>query len=154
MAQHSKPRRGSHAFSPRKRASSIVPTIKSWPSDGSKPYLQGFAGYKAGMTHVLVVDYRPTSTTSGQEVMVPVTILETPPMKIFAIRLYENTPYGLKAKTEIWADDLKELEKVIPIPKKKKEKEIDEYDEIRVLSYTQPWKVKGIPQKKTTNHGN
>lgn len=148
MAQHSKPRRGSHAFSPRKRASSIVPTIKSWPSDGSKPYLQGFAGYKAGMTHVLVVDYRPTSTTSGQEVMVPVTILETPPMKIFAIRLYENTPYGLKAKTEIWADDLKELEKVIPIPKKKKEKEIDEYDEIRVLSYTQPWKVKGIPQKK------
>ena len=151
MAQHSKPKRGSHAFSPRKRARAIVPTIRSWPSsDGNKPYLQGFAGYKAGMTHVLIVDYRPTSTTSGQQVFVPVTVLETPPMKIFAVRLYKNTPYGMKALTEIWAegDAIKELKGVVPIPKKKKEKEIKEYDDVRILAMTEPWRITGIPQKK------
>ncbi|MCD6473891.1 MAG: 50S ribosomal protein L3 [Thermoplasmata archaeon] len=152
MAQHSKPKRGSHAFSPRKRARSIVPTIRSWPSDNgaSKPYLQGFAGYKAGMTHVLVVDYRPTSTTSGQQVFVPVTVLETPPMKIFALRLYQKTPYGMKSLTEIWADGdaIKELQDVIPVPKKKKEKEVKQYDDIRVLAMTEPWKITGVPQKK------
>ncbi len=149
MAQHHKPKRGSHAFSPRKRARSIVPTIRSWPSDnGSKPYLQGFAGYKAGMTHVLIVDYRPTSTTSGQQVFVPVTVLETPPMKIFALRLYKKTPYGMKSLTEIWADDVKELQGVVPVPKKKKEKEIKEYDDVRVLAITQPSLITGVPQKK------
>jgi len=150
MAQHHKPKRGSHAFSPRKRARSIVPTIRSWPPDNGagKPYLQGFAGYKAGMTHVLVVDYRPTSTTSGQQVFVPVTVLETPPMKIFALRLYKKTPYGMKSLTEIWADDVKELQGVMPIPKKKKEKEVKEYDDVRVLAITQPSLVTGVPQKK------
>ncbi|HDN96226.1 MAG TPA: 50S ribosomal protein L3 [Thermoplasmatales archaeon] len=148
MAQHSKPKRGSLAFSPRKRASSETPRIKSWPADGEKPCLQGFAGYKAGMTHVLVVDYRPTSTTSGQEVFVPVTILETPPMKIAAIRFYEYTPYGLKTKTEIWADNgIDELAKRLPLPKKKKEKEVKDFDEIRVLAYTEPWKITGVPKK-------
>lgn len=146
MAQHSKPRRGSLAYSPRKRARSIVPTIKRWP-ESSKPSLQGFAGYKAGMTHVLVVDYRPTSTTSGQEVMVPVSVLETPPMKIAAIRLYESTPYGMKTKTEIWADGIEELAKRIPLPKKKKEKRIDEFDDVRVIAYTQPYKVTGVDKK-------
>jgi len=129
-----------------------VPTIRSWPSDNgtNKPYLQGFAGYKAGMTHVLVVDYRPTSTTSGQQVFVPVTVLETPPMKVFALRLYKKTPYGMKSLTEIWADGdaIKELQDVVPIPKKRKEKEIKEYDDVRVLAMTEPWKITGIPQKK------
>ncbi len=147
MAQHSKPRRGSHAYSPRKRARRETPRIKAWPSDGDKPALQGFAGYKAGMTHVLVVDYRPTSTTSGQEVFVPVTVLEAPPMKIAAIRFYEYTPYGLKTKTEIWADGIEELAERMPLPKKKKEKSIDNFDEIRVLAYTEPWRITGVPKK-------
>ena len=147
MVQHSRPKRGSLGYSPRKRARSIVPTIKAWPNDGNKPSLQGFAGYKAGMSHVLIIDYRPTSTTSGQEVFVPVTVLETPPMKIAAIRLYKKTPYGLKAETEIWADNVKELEKIMPLPKKKNEKEVNEYDDVRVIAYTEPWKIGGIPKK-------
>lgn len=149
MAQHHKPKRGSLGYSPRKRARSIVPTIKAWPKDGDKPKLQGFAGYKAGMTHIFMIDYRPTSTTAGQEVFSPVTVVETPPMKIAAVRLYEKTPYGLKTKTEIWAepDSIKELGKVMPLPKKKKEKEIDSYDEVRVLAYTEPWRMSGVPKK-------
>ena len=147
MAQHSKPKRGSHAYSPRKRAAKETPRIKAWPGNGEKPVLQGFAGYKAGMSHVLLIDYRPTSTTSGQEVFVPVTILETPPMKIAAIRFYEYTPYGLRAKTEIWADNIEELSKRLPLPKNKKGKEVEDFDEIRVLAYTEPWRISGIPKK-------
>jgi len=149
MAQHHKPKRGSLGYSPRKRARSIVPTIKAWPEDGQEVRLQGFAGYKAGMTHIFMLDYRPTSTTAGQEVFAPVTIVETPPMKIAAVRLYEKTPYGLKTKTEIWAepDSIKELGSVMPLPKKRKEKEVDSYDEIRVLAYTEPWRMTGVPKK-------
>ena len=147
MAQHSKPKRGSHAYSPRKRAAKETPRIQAWPQNGDKPVLQGFAGYKAGMSHVLLVDYRPTSTTSGQEVFVPVTILETPPMKIAAIRFYEYTPYGMKTKTEMWAEGVEELAGRMPIPKNKRGKETEEFDEIRVLAYTEPWRISGIPKK-------
>ncbi|KAA0003602.1 MAG: 50S ribosomal protein L3 [Thermoplasmata archaeon] len=141
------PRRGSKGYSPRKRARSEVPRIQSWPNGDDKPRLQGFAGYKAGMTHVFVVDYRPTSTTSGQEVMVPVTVVETPPMKIAAIRVYKSTPYGLKTVTETWADNVEELKGRIPIPKKTKELEVEDFDDIRVIAYTKPRDVTGVPKK-------
>jgi len=108
--------------------------------------LQGFAGYKAGMTHIFAIDYRPTSTTSGQEVVMPVTVVETPPMKIAAYRLYESTPYGLRAITEVWGE-ADELKGKIPIPKKKKEKEIDKFDDIRVIAYTLPSLITGVPKK-------
>jgi len=153
MAKRHRPRRGSMGYSPRKRARSEVPHIKNWPENNAeKPKLQGFAGYKAGMTHVFVVDYRPTSTTSGKEVMVPVSVVEVPPIKIAAIRGYRDTAYGLQTLTEIWADKIDpELKKRLPLPKKETKKDWDklkEADEIRVLAYTQPKIVTGVPKKK------
>ena len=151
MPKYHRPRRGSLAYSPRKRARSEVPHIKSWPEGGDKPKVQGFAGYKAGMTHVFVVDYRPTSTTSGKEVMVPVTVVETPPMKVCAVRAYRETPYGLQTLTEVWTDNLdKELERRIPMPKKFNQS-WDKFDgcaDVRILVYTQPRLVLSIPKKK------
>ncbi len=151
MPKYHRPRRGSLAYSPRKRARSEVPHIKSWPEGGDKPKVQGFAGYKAGMTHVFVVDYRPTSTTSGKEVMVPVTVVETPPMKVCAVRAYRETPYGLQTLTEVWTDNLdKELERRIPMPKKFNQS-WDKFDgcaDVRILVYTQPRLVPSIPKKK------
>ena len=65
MPKEHRPRHGSMGFSPRKRSESPIPHFSSWPDpDGGNPKVQGFAGYKAGMTHAIVVDYRPTSTTS------------------------------------------------------------------------------------------
>ena len=151
MPKYHRPRRGSLAYSPRKRARSEVPHIKSWPEGGDKPKVQGFAGYKAGMTHVFVVDYRPTSTTSGKEVMVPVTVVETPPMKVCAVRAYRETPYGLQTLTEVWTDNLdKELERRIPVPKKFNQSwdRFDECADVRILVYTQPRLVPSIPKKK------
>ena len=88
------PRRGSMGYSPRKRARTQTPHIKNWPEGNEKPKIQGFLGYKAGMTHAFVVDYRPTSTTSGREVVMPVSVVETPPLKIAAVRAYKETAYG------------------------------------------------------------
>ena len=148
-------KRGSMGYSPRKRAARETPAITTWPEGGDQPKLQGFAGYKAGMTHAFVEDFRPTSTTSGQEVQIPVTILETPPMRVAAVRFYEHTHYGYKTITEIWSDILnKELTRTLPIPKKKSEKstwdEMEEakIDDIRVIAYTQPKLVTGTPKKK------
>jgi len=117
--------------------------------------LQGFAGYKAGMTHAFIVDYRPRSTTSGQEIQIPVTVLEVPPMKVCGVRFYEDTAYGRKAVGEVWSKNLdKELSRRLPVPKEYDEKAAwdtvgkIQYDDIRALVYTQPTLVSGLPKKK------
>lgn len=154
MSKAHKPRRGSVAFSPRKRVKRETPHIKSWPEGGSEPKIQGFAGYKAGMTHAFVVDYRPTSTTSGQEVQVPVTVIEVPPMKVAGIRLYQDSAYGLSTKTEVWAEKTdKDLLRKVPVPTKREKPDLkklknDEVDEVRLIVHTMPVQVKSIPKKK------
>lgn len=151
MGQAHRPHKGSHGFSPRVRAKSHVARFSSWPDTKSeKPRVQGFAGYKAGMTHALVVDYRPKSTTSGQEVQIPVTVVETPPMKVAAARLYEATPYGLRTITELWASGLdRELGARLPVPKEPKSPDVEagRVADVRVLAYTQPRLVTGVAQK-------
>jgi len=54
------------------------------------------------MTHVVMVDDTANSPTEGMEETVPVTIVETPPMRAVALRAYEDTPYGMKPITEVW----------------------------------------------------
>lgn len=149
MKEH-RPKRGSLAYSPRKRAKRIVPRIRSWP-ECEEVRLQGFAGYKAGMTHVVMIDDRKNSLTYGEEVIIPVTVIETPPMKVAGIRVYRETPYGLKIVKEVWASGLDEfLDRRVKIPKNSPNidelKEI-EGDEVRVLTYTQPYLITGVPKK-------
>jgi len=152
-----RPRRGSLAFSPRKRASRPVPRIRSWP-DEDKVRVQGFAGYKAGMTHVIMIDDWPNSPTEGEEIAVPVTVLDAPPMYVAAVRVYAATPDGYKCLTEAWAEIPEELEmdRVFTVPKEgeagdldKIEELVDEgvVDEVRVIVATQPKKA-GVPKKK------
>ena len=151
MPKRHHPRRGSMGYSPRKRAKAETPHIKSWPEGRDKPKIQGFLGYKAGMTHAFIIDYRPTSTTSGREVIMPVSVIETPPIKIAAVRAYEKTISGLQTTGEIWAEKLdSELSKRLPLNKKNKKKNwnfLKEADEIRILVYTQPKLVTSIPKK-------
>ena len=105
MADRSKPRRGSMGYSPRKRAIRQYGRISSWPdSDSSEVRVQGFAGWKAGMTHVLVRDNNPHSPSARQEVRKAVTVVEAPPMCVLAIRGYRMTPYGMQTAGEAWAD--------------------------------------------------
>lgn len=42
MAKGHRPRRGSLAYSPRKRSQSHIPRFRSWPESDAEPKLQGF----------------------------------------------------------------------------------------------------------------
>ncbi|MDT8358584.1 MAG: 50S ribosomal protein L3 [Methanomicrobiaceae archaeon] len=158
MGKVSRPRRGSLAYSPRKRAKSQVPHYGSWPVHEGEPVLQGFAGYKVGMTHVVMVDDHKFSPTEGKDIMVPVTIIETPPMKVAAVRVYTQDSYGLHAMTEAWAEGAAaELEGRITTPASHDAggavKSIRDaiaagsVAEIFVLTYTQPDVITGVPKK-------
>jgi|Deesub1362B_J571_1020462.scaffolds.fasta_scaffold00003_635 large subunit ribosomal protein L3 len=84
--KRSAPKRGSLAFAPRKRAKSLVPTIKYWPKldlPGVIPL--GFAGYKAGMTGVFYVDNYKRSPTFGKEIYSAATIIEVPPLYVLGV---------------------------------------------------------------------
>ena len=112
-----------------------------------EPKLLGFAGYKAGMTHIIVNDNRQHSLTKGMDIFFPVTIMECPPLKTASIRFYKNTPDGQILLSELFADSLdKELERKIITPKKKG-KEPQEFGFLRLLCHTQP-KLTGIGKKK------
>lgn len=158
MSHPHRPRRGSIAYSPRIRARSEIPRVRAWPLS-KEPKLMGFAGYKAGMTHLIMRDEIPNSLTNGMEISVPVTIMEAPAMKVAAIRIYNNTTYGASAIAEAWTTELdKELNRAISVPKKhdlpaalaKIEQLIkdDVAKDLRVIMYTLPEKVTGIPKKK------
>ncbi|RLG37356.1 50S ribosomal protein L3 [Methanosarcinales archaeon] len=142
MAKYHRPRRGSLAFSPRKRAKKEVCRIRRETRVEGK-LLQGFAGYKAGMTHVLVRDSIKGSPTYGQDVFTPVTVIEAPPMRVEGVRIYRVTPYGLKALTEAWKEQ--QLSRI--------EDAIAKYDgdelELRVIAATQPALISGVPKKKS-----
>ena len=155
MTRHHQPRKGSVAFSPRKRASKQSPRIKSWPQ-ADETGLLGFAGYKVGMTHVKMTDNRKNSPTEGMEISMPVTVLEVPPVVVMGIRAYRKTTRGLKTMMDVMASDLSEdLLRKIPLPdeydtdsKLNEIKEnIDDIFDIRVLIHTNP-KSASVPKKK------
>jgi len=156
MAHIHRPRRGSLAFSPRKRAKSEVPRIRSWTEGGDKARIAGFAGYKAGMTHVLMVDDRPRSLTEGMEISIPVTVLEVPPMNITAIRAYEMYNGGLRPAGEAWADNFSpDLARALTVPKKTRGESLDDLQriiegivDIRAVAHTNPRLITGVPKKK------
>lgn len=141
-----KPRSGSLQFWPRKRAKGI--RVRSWVKS-SEAKILGFAGYKVGMTHLMVMDNRATSLTKNTEIALPATIIECPSIKTASIRFYKNTKNGVRVVSEIFAESLdKELKRAIIISKsKKKIKDIKDYDDITLLAYTQP-KATGIGKKK------
>lgn len=147
MSKGHRPRRGSLAFHPRKRAKRIYSSVKIFKQE-DKPCIGGFAGYKAGMTTVIATDNYDKSPSYGQQITIPCTVLECPPLVLFGLRAYKKTPYGSNAFSEIYADKLdKNLERVINIPKKKKDslKKIEaglaDISEIRGLFHTVPAKI-------------
>ena len=156
MTRHHQPRKGSVAFSPRKRVARETPRVSTWPKSDETGLL-GFAGYKVGMTHVTALDSRKGSPTENMELSVPCTILEAPPLVVLGIRAYTKTTYGLKTLTDVLANDNldDELSRKISVPKfediesklENLRNRIDEIDEVRVLVHTKP-KLTSVPKKK------
>lgn len=114
------PRRGSMQFWPRKRAKRSYPRIKNAPSL-KEAGLTSFSGYKVGMTHVTVIDNLKNSPSKGQEIVVPVTIIECPPVNVFSLRFYTKTPNGYQIHSQINSTTYdKELERRLDLKQKKK----------------------------------
>jgi large subunit ribosomal protein L3 len=113
-------------------------------------------GYKAGMTHVFMVEDKPGSPNLGKEIVYPTTVLEVPPITICAIRAYAKNQYGLQTFTEAWMKDPpKDLDRVVVLPEhfnteqglKKMEESPEKIVEFRLLAATQP-RLSGTPKKK------
>ncbi len=63
-----------------------MPRMRAWP-ESAEPSFLGFAGFKAGMTHVTMVD-DSDSPSKGSEIAKAVTILEVPEVYVYGIRAY------------------------------------------------------------------
>lgn len=100
-----KPRKGHLGFLPKRRTRHHRGRIRSFPKDdqSQKPHLTAFAGFKAGMTHVLREVERSESLLNKKEVIEAVTVIETPPMVVVGMVGYIETVRGLRALTTLWA---------------------------------------------------
>ncbi len=131
----------------------MVPRIRAWPAGSPKPAIEGFAGYKVGMTHAFIVDYRKRSTTAGQELAVPVTVVEVPPLRVVGARIYRRSPYGLRIAGEVWgAGAAPELSRRIPPHPPSDAAAVERFghtggDEVRLMVHTQPHLLSGSPSK-------
>lgn len=151
------PRHGSLAYLPRKRAERLLARIRFWPRiESETPRLLGFTGYKAGMTHVFVIEDRKRSPNFGKEVIVPATVLETPPVLVCAIKAYAKDVNGLRTLAEVWMKDPPDdLERVFTLSEdfkteealKKLEEILPRVVKIRVIAVTQP-RQSSVPKKK------
>jgi large subunit ribosomal protein L3 len=140
MGKAHNPRQGSMQFWPRKRARHTTARIRSW-IDEKKIRPLGFIGYKVGMTHLHVVDNRPKSLTKGEKIIMPTTIVECPSMVIMGVSFYKKSIFGITKITSVLAEKLdKDLAKTIQLPKKtsKKISEVSEFDDLRLLVYSNP----------------
>jgi len=151
------PKRGSLAYMPRVRAPKPVAHVRAWPADAILR-LQGFVGYKAGMTHVFMIDDRKGSLTAGQEIVMPATVIDVPPLVVCAIKLYGQTTHGFNTLKEVWSGELsKDLARILVVPEKyDQQKALSEAEafikngkvaEVRLLLHTQP-RLSSVPKKK------
>jgi large subunit ribosomal protein L3 len=105
------------------------------------------------MTHAFIVDYRKRSTTAGQEVAVPVTVIEVPPLRVVAARAYHHHPYGRAVVAEVWGGDLPEgFGRRTPAHPASGSDRRDAFlsshgEEVRLVLTTQPALITGVPSK-------
>ena len=157
MADKNRPRSGSLGYKPKVRAHRPYPGIEEWEdTDEEKPL--GFAGYKVGMTRVLMVQ-NEEGPDKGQETACPVTILETPPLRVYGARFYtEDINSGKQVYTEAWTDSpAPELQKATDIPKsgnldnlEKAKEHSEELTDVKLLVHTQPGQA-GLSREKAEN---
>ena len=152
------PRHGSLAFLPRKRANTMKGRVRHWIDSSGETNFLGFAGFKAGMTHITYIEDQKNSPYYGKELMKPVTIVEVPPLILIGIRIYNKDEYGRFIAGEIFTDEISNyLSRKITIPnlekydlKKTKEallRNVNETSAIRGIFQTQPYKT-SLPRKK------
>lgn len=152
------PRHGSLAFLPRKRAVQIKGRVRHWLDGLDDNKFLGFAGFKAGMTHITYIEDQKNSPYYGKELMKPVTVIEVPPLILIGIRVYNEDEYGKYIVGELYTHEFNDyLSRKINLPnvekseiketKKEILKAINQSSEVRGIFQTQPYKT-SLPRKK------
>ncbi|MFX1530127.1 MAG: 50S ribosomal protein L3 [Promethearchaeota archaeon] len=152
------PRHGSLAFLPKKRAASEKGRLRHWINHSDEINFLGFAGFKAGMTHIIYIEDQSNSPYYGKELMKPVTVIEVPPLILIGIRVYNEDEYGKYVVGELFTNEFDNfiIRKISPPNfenydidgiKKKILENINETSEIRGIFQTQPIKT-SLPRKK------
>jgi len=99
------------------------------------------------MTYALAIDNRQGSLTFGKEIVIPITVVESPPMLACALRAYTKTYEGLQTFGEAWMEKPpKDFERTISVPEKfstedglkKIEASLDKVVDLRLVLATQP----------------
>lgn len=110
----------------------------------------GFAAWKAGMTHIHMIDTRPNSPTHNKLIFRPVTVLDSPPLFVLGYRFYKQALSGLAPAGEVWFDAIPkdlELNRKTVAAKKKSEPKPEDIADVRLIVATQP-KKSGMNKKK------
>jgi large subunit ribosomal protein L3 len=139
MGAPNKPKAGSQQYWPRKRAERILPNVNWNPIKSENVNLQGFIGYKVGMTSAFMKDDTADSMTKGKKIILPATIVECPGVKIYSVRFYKNK----KVVGDVIVSNDKELKRVVKIPKQvgKIEDFKADFDDLRVIIYSEAKKT-------------
>jgi len=152
------PRHGSLAFLPRKRAVQIKSRVRHWLDSLDEIKFLGFAGFKAGMTHITYIEDQKNSPYYGKELMKPVTVIEVPPLILIGIRVYHEDEYGKYIIGELYTQEFNNyLSRKINLPNLEKNeikeirkeilKVLNETSDVRGIFQTQPYKT-SLPRKK------
>jgi len=152
------PRHGSLAFLPRKRATQIKGRVRHWLDSSDEINFLGFAGFKAGMTHITYIEDQRNSPYYGKELMKPVTVIEVPPLILIGIRVYNEDEYGKYIVGELYTHEFNNyLSRKINLPnldnydpkvsKKEILKVLNDSSEVRGIFQTQPYHA-SLPRKK------
>ncbi|MBI2564443.1 50S ribosomal protein L3 [Candidatus Woesearchaeota archaeon] len=160
------PRKSSMGVWPRKRATQPRAKVRSWSVKKEIAPL-GFPGFKAGMTQVTIEDNIPNSITKGDNIVIPTTIIECPPITVCGITFYKNTINGLSSCFCVLSPQQdKNLSRSFPLPNLNKvqvsktgqtsvakqkttidEVSLDSFDDLRLLVHTQPKDVQALGRK-------
>ena len=110
MASSSTRKRGSKQFWPRVRAKKLTAVVNNWGSKilPKETNVLGFPAYKVGMTNIGVIDNFSHTITKGQEINMPVTILECPPVTILSVKLYGVDEYENKQIVKEYSAQVKD----------------------------------------------
>ncbi|NPA22272.1 MAG: 50S ribosomal protein L3 [Candidatus Micrarchaeota archaeon] len=135
MVDIRRPRRGSLAVRPRKRADKLLHRFNYWKGDAP---LLGLIGYKAGMVSVA---YRIKRDRITSDEVTAGTVIEVPPLTVYGLRYY--FPGG--QVRDILTED-KEILKVLGVKKERKNPEInaEEAKEVRALVFSDPKEAGGV----------
>ena len=141
--------RGSLEYWHHRRAQKLLPRVRHWPAS-AEPTIQSLIAFKAGMTHVGIMD-ESQSPSKGQEIMRAATVIVFPKIFIYGVRMYKKG-YIYTEAAESVLDEALAKRLGMKISKSKTIAEVKknaaEYTEATALAFADPSTL-GIGIKKT-----